>query len=123
MACVLLCHALEGLHARYPIEAPRQFLDDLAQFVVGKPAALVDGMSNAAVQLIQGIHSRGCKISSKSNLVGTGKDAVQRTCSLVQAQTGIVLEPVLDAKDLGITFGGQRRRVSASTAHSVRAEK
>ncbi len=123
MARVLLYHLLEGLHARYPIEAPRQFVDDLAQFAAGKAATLADGVAACAIELVQGARAKGCKISSKTKIVGSDPEVVDTIRARVRAHTGVDLQPAAWARDLGVSFSGGTRRSSAMQARSAKAKR
>ena len=73
MAHVLLYHILKGLHAGcYPVEAPRQFAHDLAQFAAGTPTSVVDKIDSSVIELVEDVHSRDLSIRSKSKLLGSG---------------------------------------------------
>ena len=123
MARVLLYHILEGLHARYPVEAPRQFVDDLAQFAAGTPASVIDKVASSAIELVEGVLSKGCSISSKSKLVGSDLDVLHAIRARILAHTGIRLEIATWARDLGVTFSAKGRRRGAFAARAAKAKR
>ena len=108
---LLLFNVLETMHNTIPEAAPRSFVDDLCQLIIGNSETVID-MACRSIKLLM-IMLKGIRvvISTKSMIIGSKMHIAEAIHDRLLSEMGHPLQASRYVTDLGIDCGGATRAV------------
>ena len=119
-ARLLLSKTLEAMHRVIPQAGPRQYVDDLAQLVVGDRAHVIHFASTGGWMLIEALRRLKVVISPKSVVVGSNIRIAREISDWIFNRCGMRLKAVVRGADSDC--GGASRAAEVACGREVKAD-